>query len=87
MAHHVNDVTLSTENYTTPGDVTRPPCAGRALFLPHGAAEQEPHGCCGARQTVGLVSGWDPTASTCTPAIRGPYTAGPQAHPRVGTRA
>jgi hypothetical protein len=23
MAHHVNDVTLSTENYTTPGDVTR----------------------------------------------------------------
>ena len=23
MAHHVNDVTLSTEIYTTPGDVTR----------------------------------------------------------------
>ncbi|WP_394278155.1 hypothetical protein [Microbacterium sp.] len=23
MAHHVNDVTPSTENYTTPGDATR----------------------------------------------------------------
>ena len=25
MAHHVNDVTLEPENYTTPGDVTFPP--------------------------------------------------------------
>jgi len=24
MAHHVLDVTLSTEIYTTPGDVTQP---------------------------------------------------------------
>ena len=27
MAHHVNDVTLNTENYTTPRDVTDPTLA------------------------------------------------------------